>query len=106
MRTVVQRGFVNSFGDDDAEGEDGGGGGQSSATVLGAMQNNRLLLKFCTDKRSNKVGELAACDKVEACWYFASHEQIRLKGNMMVRVLPLASATNFPLAVWSGVTPA
>ena len=67
VRTVVQRGFLES------------------------TDESRLLLKFVTDRRSQKIQELQASHNVEACWYFASHEQLRLKGTMQVPFVGICS---------------
>jgi len=57
-RTVVFRGFLDGV-------EDSGG----------------ATLKFVTDKRSEKIGEIASNPKCEVMWYFRdTREQYRLKG--------------------------
>lgn len=74
VRTVVQRGFLES-------------------TTTDEDSRQPLLLKFVTDRRSQKIQELQGSHKVEACWYFASHEQLRLKGTMKVRLQSVLEVT-------------
>lgn len=53
--------------------------------VFRGFWNETNQLRFVSDRRSQKIGQLQACPFAEVCWYFPkSREQFRLSGLMQV----------------------
>lgn len=73
-RTVVFRGFGPDQGQDQDQDQD-----PSQGMALGDR------LRFVTDRRSEKIDQIAANPAAEACWYFPkTREQFRLAGRLWV----------------------
>ncbi|KAI9222729.1 hypothetical protein BC828DRAFT_403755 [Blastocladiella britannica] len=103
VRTVVFRGLLLSYPS---------GSSSRSTLMLADHLNDPNELKedastslvFATDLRSDKIAQLAASPRVEACWYFAhTRQQFRLAGAM--RVVPGGDSTevdaNARAALWN-----
>lgn len=71
VRTVVFRGFLDGFFDDDDANASSDGDGDA--------------LVFCTDSRSEKVRDVVGDARAEMAWYFPeTREQFRVRGTLTV----------------------